>query len=336
MSLIFSSTKKSSTCGRYIPIAMMTALAMSALVYAFVHWNDWLLVSIEWQKSLHQSMSYLLQRVADNERQAGLTLVALSFAYGVLHALGPGHGKVVITTYLATHPSRLRSSVRLTLAASLLQGLVAIALVSGVLGVLQLSTRDLHLSSFWLEKASYALVIFLGAVLCWRALNKIRMIRRSSLKSGLQISVIKPLEHHHQHSANCGCGHKHVANDREIATATTWRTQLAVVAAMGMRPCSGAILVLLFSKVIGVYLWGVLAAMAMAAGTALTISGIAFLVHIARKIVERWAIQRGRNFSPYWRLALMLSGGVLLILIGLLMYQSAALTGMGSGRVFGR
>jgi nickel/cobalt transporter (NicO) family protein len=112
MSLIFSSTKKSSTCGRYIPIAMMTALAMSALVYAFVHWNDWLLVSIEWQKSLHQSMSYLLQRVADNERQAGLTLVALSFAYGVLHALGPGHGKVVITTYLATHPSRLRSSVR--------------------------------------------------------------------------------------------------------------------------------------------------------------------------------------------------------------------------------
>lgn len=140
-------------------------------------------------------MSQLLQEVGNNSKQAGLTLVALSFAYGVLHALGPGHGKVVITTYLATNPSRLRSSVRLTLAASLLQGLVAIALVSGVLGVLQLSTRYLHQSSFWLEKASYLLVVVLGAILCWRALRKVLALRRRTPSTPLQISAIKPLNH---------------------------------------------------------------------------------------------------------------------------------------------
>lgn len=61
-----------------------------------------------------------------------------SLSYGVLHALGPGHGKVVIVTYLATHPVRLKSSLKLTFAASLVQGLVAIALVTLMLGVLQL------------------------------------------------------------------------------------------------------------------------------------------------------------------------------------------------------
>ena len=107
---------------------------------------------------------------------------------------------------------------------------------------------------------------------------------RQTPSTPLQISAIKPLNQNvhqeHRHSANCGCGHKHVASDSEIAAATTWKTQFAVVAAMGMRPCSGAILVLLFSKVIGVYGWGILAAMAMAAGTALTISGIALLVGV--------------------------------------------------------
>ncbi|MBR7487218.1 nickel transporter, partial [Klebsiella pneumoniae] len=80
----------------------------------------------------------LLQAVAENPAAAGLSLLGFSFAYGILHALGPGHGKVVITTWLATHPSKLKSSIGLTLAASLLQGLVAIVLVVVVLTLLRL------------------------------------------------------------------------------------------------------------------------------------------------------------------------------------------------------
>ena len=59
-----------------------------------------------------------------------------SLAYGV-HALGPGHGKVVISTFLATHPAQLKTSMKLTLLAALLQGAVAIALVTLMLVVLQ-------------------------------------------------------------------------------------------------------------------------------------------------------------------------------------------------------
>lgn len=108
--------------------------------------------SIAWQREVNQQMSGLLKAVAENPTKAGGSLLAFSFIYGVLHALGPGHGKIVITTWLATHPSKLRSSIGLTLASSLLQGGVAIALVVVVLSLLQLPARQLHLSSFWLEK----------------------------------------------------------------------------------------------------------------------------------------------------------------------------------------
>ena len=108
--------------------------------------------SAVWQRALNVELSRLLQAVAENPSAAGLSLLGFSFAYGVLHALGPGHGKVVITTWLATHPSKLKSGNGLTPAASLLQGLVAIALVVVVLTLLQLPARQSHLSSFWLEK----------------------------------------------------------------------------------------------------------------------------------------------------------------------------------------
>ncbi len=132
--------------------------------------------SAVWQRSLNLELSRLLRAVAENPAAAGLSLLGFSFVYGVVHALGPGHGKIVITTWLATHPSKLKSSINLTLAASLLQGLVAIALVVLVLALLQLPARQLHLSSFWLEKGSYLLVGALGLLLCWRALKKLRLL----------------------------------------------------------------------------------------------------------------------------------------------------------------
>lgn len=98
-------------------------------------------------------------------QQAGWLLMLFSLSHGVLHALGPGHGKVVITTYLESHLARLKSSLKLTFAASLVQGPVAIALVTLMLEVLQLSSRQLYHRSFWLEKGSFILVMLLGALL---------------------------------------------------------------------------------------------------------------------------------------------------------------------------
>jgi len=306
------------------------ALAAGALTL-WQYWPQILLQSAIWQKGLHQQMTQLLQQVKTAPGQAGGLLVLFSLAYGVLHALGPGHGKVVITTFLATHPARLNITLRLTLLASLLQGSVAIVLVTLMLVVLQTSSRQLHLSSYWLEKGSYLLVIGLGVWIGVRALKT--LLRQLRPRSPITIRALRAA---HQHHAHCGCSHAHLPDAQQVAEAVSVKTQLLLVASMGLRPCSGAIMMLLFSRVIGVYLWGVLSAVVMALGTALTISAIGLLVQRARTLAQRLGDEsRTASTAALAMPLLALIGSALLIAAGLALWQSAA-PGVGGGlRPFG-
>ncbi|WP_312212726.1 nickel/cobalt transporter [Pseudescherichia sp.] len=304
------------------PLALLLLCAVVGGIELWHAWPQIMLESAGWQREVNQQMSALLKGVAANPTQAGGALLLFSFLYGVLHALGPGHGKVVITTWLATHPSKLKSSIGLTLASSLLQGLVAIALVVVVLTLLQLPARQLHLSSYWLEKGSYALVGALGMLLCWRALKRLRLLLRRP-----QFRSFTP---HHVHDAHCGCGHQHLPTPEQLTRGDDWRARLMIILSMGMRPCSGAIMVLLFSKVIGVFSWGVASAMAMAAGTSLTISTLALLVHSFRQLAVRLS---GNKTPVLWQqvgwLTLALAGGVILVTAAVVMWLSAVPVGRG-------
>ncbi|QNK07938.1 nickel/cobalt transporter [Enterobacter sp. JUb54] len=322
MSVILSPAARASRLRQLWPLAVFLLLVTGAGIWLWRAWPQVLLQSTIWQRALNVELSQLLQAVADNPSAAGFTLLAFSFIYGVLHALGPGHGKIVITTWLATHPAKLKSSIALTLAASLLQGVVAIVLVVVVLTVLQLPARQLHLSSFWLEKGSYLLVGVLGLLLCWRALKKLRGLLRRP-----RFTAFTP---HHVHDAHCGCGHQHMPAPEQLQSGDDWRARLAIVLSMGMRPCSGAIMVLLFSKVIGVFSWGMAAALAMAAGTSLTISGLALLVHGFRQLAVKLS---GSKTPPLWQQigwsTLALSGGVILLAASVVMWSSAVPGGGG-------
>ncbi|MFU0965673.1 nickel/cobalt transporter [Kluyvera ascorbata] len=304
------------------PLLIFAVAAIAGLLWLWQVWPQVMLKSVIWQREVNQQMSSLLKSVAANPTQAGGTLLLFSFVYGVLHALGPGHGKVVITTWLATHPSKLKSSIGLTLSASLLQGLVAIALVVVVLSILQLPARQLHLSSFWLEKGSYALVGVLGLLLSWRALKKLRALLRKP-----KFTAFTP---HHVHHDGCGCGHQHMPDPERLARDDDWRARLVIILSMGMRPCSGAIMVLLFSKVIGVFAWGMASALAMAAGTSLTITSLALLVHAFRSL----AVKLSGNKTPaLWRQVgwstLALAGGIILVVAAVVMWGSAVPVGRG-------
>ncbi|MBA7854930.1 nickel/cobalt transporter [Enterobacter cloacae complex sp. 2024EL-00215] len=322
MSVIASPVRKPRRWLHLWPLALFLLLAIFGSLWLWQAWPQVLMKSIIWQRELNQQMSGLLKAVAENPTKAGGSLLAFSFIYGVLHALGPGHGKIVITTWLATHPSKLKSSIGLTLASSLLQGGVAIVLVAVVLSLLQLPARQLHMSSFWLEKGSYALVGVLGLILCWRALKKLRQL--------LQKPKFKTFMPHHVHDAHCGCGHQHLPTQEQLQNGDDWRARLMIVLSMGMRPCSGAIMVLLFSKVIGVFGWGMLSALAMAAGTSLTISSLALLVHSFRQL----AVKLSGNKTPVlWRqigwTTLALAGGVILLVAAITMWMSAVPVGRG-------
>jgi len=320
MSVISTSLRAS----RLWPLWLLASVLLSSALLVWLYWSQILLQSVLWQKDLHRQMTQLLQQVAEQPHQAGISLVIFSLLYGVLHALGPGHGKVVIATFLATHPSRVKTSIRLTLLASLLQGSVAITLVTVMLVLLKASSRQLHLSSFWLEKGSYLLVIGLGMMIGYRALRSLWLALRP--RTAPVFRAFQP-----QHHDQCGCGHAHLPTPQQMSGSVGVKTQLLVVVSMGLRPCSGAIMMLLFAKVIGVYSWGILSAAVMALGTALTISAIGLVVQQARTVAQRLA--QPRETAGMTRLlipVLALTGSLILIVAGIALWQSAQLT-LGSG-----
>jgi len=320
------------------PLAVFLLLLAVGAAALWQYWPRILLNSIIWQRELHQELAGLLQQVKANPQKAGLTLMGFSLIYGIVHAIGPGHGKIVITTYLATHPSRLKNSLKLTFASAVVQGLVAVLLVTLMLGVLQLSSRQLHQSSFWLERGSFILVMLLGVLLCWRALKRGYFTLKSlKPRRGLAINSLSPLADNHVHDEHCGCGHQHLPTDQQLQAGSDWRTQATIVLAMGLRPCSGAIMVLLFSKVIGVYLWGVLSALVMALGTSITVSLIGLLVFYSRAMAVKLSAKRTPAAwqTVAWS-ALALAGGLILLLAGGLLYTAGGAAPDGGIGPFGR
>ncbi|MFI8318869.1 nickel/cobalt transporter [Kosakonia cowanii] len=322
MSVISQQMARKRRVLQWWPLLLFMVMAVLGALWLWQAWPQVVMRSALWQREVNIQMSTLLKAVAENPTKAGGTLLLFSFVYGVLHALGPGHGKVVITTWLATHPSKLKPAIGLTLASSLLQGLVAILLVVVVLSLLALPARQLHLSGYWLEKGSYLLVGVLGLLLCWRALKRLRQL--------LQAPRFRAFTPHHVHHDNCGCGHQHLPTQSQLQNGGDWRARLVIVLSMGMRPCSGAIMVLLFSKVIGVFAWGVGSALAMAAGTSLTISGLALLVHGFRQLAVKIS---GKRAPVLWRqigwTTLALAGGVVLVSAAVVMWMSALPPGGG-------
>lgn len=245
---------------------------------------------------------------------AALTLMLLSFGYGVFHAAGPGHGKAVISGWLLANNQQLKRGILISAMSSAIQALSAILIVSGVLAFVALAggaARDAaKASSFWMEAASYALIMGLGLHLLWQTLRP----------------KPAPLHHHHHHGEECGCGHAHMPEAAEVKAPVSFAHAASLALAIGMRPCTGALLVLLFSYAAGLYFAGIAATFAMALGTFITIAIIATLTVISRDFALRfagadnpWAARAG------WAFRVM--AGALIVFLG-----ASLLAGLLSGQ----
>ena len=339
-----------------VGIAALVLAAVGAY-QLWVMWPSLVISSIQWQREVNSELADLLYEARSNPWGAGSYLIGFSFIYGMLHSLGPGHGKVIVSTYLATHPTKAKASLVLTIVSAFLQALVAILLVSVLLWGFSASMRMVNDKANMFVSLSFALVALVGALICWKALGNIyRSIRKPKLKvkaittlaadTSSPISVQSPMalrssvpagsmmltpsnalqtvEHAHaDHShADCGCGHQHVADANAINKASTFREYAGIIVTIGVRPCTGAIMVLLFANMVGLYWMGVVSAFAMAIGTAFTTSTIAIMTLTGKNLVKRYLEAGNKKNSASLKAAghyLQLFGGVLLILIGLLL-----------------
>ncbi|CDT70030.1 conserved membrane hypothetical protein [Vibrio coralliirubri] len=324
---------------------------------AYQLWSMWpslVISSIQWQREVNSELADLLYEAKSNPWGAGSYLIGFSFVYGMLHSLGPGHGKVIVSTYLATHPTKAKASLVLTVVSAFLQALVAILLVSVLLWGFSASMRVVNDKANMFVSLSFALVAVVGALICWKALKniytamrkpklKVKAITTLATDTAAPISARSPMalrssgsmvmgatnalqaaDHTHaDHShADCGCGHQHVADAEAINKASTLREYAGIIVTIGVRPCTGAIMVLLFANMVGLYWMGVLSAFAMAIGTALTTSLIAMMTLTGKHLVKRYLAAGNKNSNASLKAAghyLQLFGGILLVLIGLLL-----------------
>jgi ABC-type nickel/cobalt efflux system permease component RcnA len=259
-------------------------------------------------------------RAMRHDSHAAWTLLGLSFLYGVVHAAGPGHGKAVVSSYLLATRQSLRNGIVLAFVASLAQAGGAIALILVASMVLHMTSVSMTWASFYFEIVSDALVVTLGCWLIWSKIIRpawtpklnfepVNFLTRPerylagaapagasrfqaldaaepSMVSNprLRVQTNGPMTpFNHIDLGACECGHTHMPDAAVLDGSLDWRKAWTVVASTALRPCTGALIVLVFSISQGLLLAGITATLVMGLGTAITVSGLAVLAVSARK-----------------------------------------------------
>ncbi len=236
-------------------------------------------------------------RAAKSDGSAVWTLLAISFAYGIFHAAGPGHGKAVISSYLVANQETARRGVVLSFASALMQSLVAVVIVAIGAWLLNATAKTMCGAEKTIEIASYALIAAFGARLVWtKGGGFIRALQRPQPA----LAIVAATHHHghdhhrpdhdHDHDDHLHdehCGHSHGPEPSELAGPGGWRRGFGAIFAVGLRPCSGAILVLVFALAQGLFWAGIVATFVMGIGTAITVAAIAVMAVSAKDVARR-------------------------------------------------
>jgi nickel/cobalt exporter len=236
----------------------------------------------EKQQNFYGRMAGSMRQLkASSAGTAAWTLFFLSFLYGVFHAAGPGHGKAVISGWLLATENELKRGILIAFLSALIQALTAIVVVSALLLFVSGASAMAKDAAQFLESASYLMIGGMGLYLVWTAWSwRFHPHTEQMAAAGPQFELVSrpdaSLTHGtaiHIHDEHCG--HAHAPAAADVRGNWSLARAYALSFAVGIRPCSGAILVLIFSYPLGLYWAGVASVLAMGVGVFLTVSAIA-------------------------------------------------------------
>ncbi len=286
----------------------------------------WILLK---QAEFYRGLSSAI-RSAKADGSAVWGLLGLSFAYGIFHAAGPGHGKGVISSYLVANNETWKRGVVLSFASAFLQALVAVAIVGVAAALLNATAQTMSLAVRYIEIVSYALIVLLGLRLLWTKGRAFVAAWRGQADEqdhhdhGHSHAHHDHAHHHHGHDHHGHshdhvhdehCGHSHGPEPAQLAGPGGWWRGITAVVAVGARPCSGAILVLVFALAQGLFWAGIAATFIMGLGTAITVAAIATFAVGARGLAQRFAKSRAGGGMLLLR-GIEVAAAVLVVLFG--------------------
>lgn len=260
---------------RMVRMLALTGLAVG-IVIALLWFSGGLAELQAWaamqQRQAQSMMAGALRALRSGEPGALVGLVGVCFGYGFLHAVGPGHGKLVIGSYGFGTQVPLGRLAVLSVLASVAQAAAAIALVWGGITFLNLTRETLtSLTEDRMADISTALIALVGL---WLAIRGARMLS----------ALTQQHDHHdHDHGPDCGCGHAHGPTPQQVAQTRSWRDAILLIASIAARPCTGALFLLILTWRMQIFGAGVLGTLAMGLGTASVTLAVAGLAVWARQ-----------------------------------------------------
>lgn len=274
---------------------------------------------VQIQSSLNRDMTAALRSAREAQSWwPGLTIIGLSFAYGVFHAAGPGHGKMVTTTYFLSRDAGWKQGVAMGTLIAAVQAVSAIVLVGTLALVLNLGPASITRNGLIMEAVSYGLIIVMGAVMCLR----IAQGRDDCCDHGPagHDHHHDHENHHHKHGRGRGHDHEHTGTPQPHSG---WRQTMISGVIVGLRPCTGSILMLLFTLANGLIFIGIVSAFAMAVGVAITISLIG-MAAIGMRSGTQKLFSLPDRVSNILRRTIGFAGAGMITLFGVLLLLSSA------------
>lgn len=274
------------------------------VLWAMVPWFELSQWAAAQQREFQNAMARALRAIRDGEPRALWLLCSATAAYGVVHAIGPGHGKVLLGGAAFASGATFQRLALLTLASSLAQSATAILLVGGLVFGARIGARDAaDLTETWLAPLSLVAIGAIGALLIWRGMRAFGRLMASQAA-------------HDQHDA-CGCGHSHGPSVQDVTSLETFRDALALIASVAIRPCTGALFVLVIAARFDAFAAGCFAVLAMGLGTA----SFNLIVAGGGTLARRFAlIGQGAGSDSALRLSALfhIAGGGLIVTFSLL------------------
>jgi len=232
-----------------------------------------LIWAVDFQRTMVRDIGRYMAAIRDGTSSTALLAgIGFAFAYGVIHTLGPGHGKMIVASYFVGREAQVLRGLWMGVQIAVTHVISAIVLVL----LFDITFRSMlggePAESWWIRLFSFGLIAIIGAYMLYGA------IRSSLGKTGHGHDH----HHHHGHSHDHDHDHDHSHHHRHGHEKHSGRA-LAVLA--GLVPCTGAILVMLFALANGIIVAGVLMVIAISAGMALTMAAIGIAAILVRRVM---------------------------------------------------
>ncbi len=235
------------------------------------------------QRDLNRRMSKLVREIREGtKRWAYVVLVLIAFFYGLIHAIGPGHGKTITFSYFLTENRAFMKGVMFGMLIAFTQVIMALVVVMTIYFALQRAfLASFEYFSRVIRLVSAGLIVGLGI---WLLLSSLGYV---------------PWFHSYHDTEKKGTGSL---------------SFLPVAFSIGIIPCPGAVILILFTINLGILKTGILLALIMALGMMVTISAVGILTSFGKDLLSRtW---RGKHLSELFQQWAQRAGSFLIMVIG--------------------